>query len=239
MKRICLWSGPRNVSTALMYSFAQRERTVVVDEPLYGHYLSLTELPHPGAGSVVENMENDGSVVVRDVIMGEYDADVLFVKSMAHHLYELDESFLDETINVVLTRDPVEMLPSLVNQIPDPILRDTGLPSQIRLLNHEKNKGRTPAILDARELLLDPRTILEKLCMILGLDFEESMLSWPIGPKPYDGVWAPHWYHNVHTSTGFAPYRPKSDPFPDRLKPLLEQAMPLYDELYDHALKSR
>lgn len=238
MKRICLWSGPRNVSTALMYAFAQRPDTVVVDEPLYGHYLSKTELPHPGAESVVTGMENDGEVVVRDVFLGEYDSQILFVKSMAHHLYQLDESFLDETINVILTRDPVEMLPSLINQIPEPILRDTGLDAQVRLLNREIEKGNTPAVLDARELLLNPRAILKQLCSILELEFDESMLAWEAGPKPYDGVWAPHWYHNVHKSTGFAPYRAKSDPFPERLEGLLNEAAPLYDELLQHALKS-
>lgn len=221
-----------------MYSFAQRSDTVVVDEPLYGHYLSLTGLPHPGAESVVHGMENDGSVVVRDVFLGEYDKPVLFVKSMAHHLYKLDESFLDETVNVILTRDPVEMLPSLINQIPEPIMRDTGLDAQVRLLHRELDKGNTPAVLDARELLLDPPAVLKKLCSILELDFQENMLHWEAGAKPYDGVWAPHWYHNVHKSTGFAPYRRKTEPFPERLKDLLDEVAPLYEELLSHALRS-
>ena len=217
-KRICLWSGPRNVSTALMYAFAQRADTTVVDEPLYGVYLSKTHLPHPGAQLVVDAMESDGNAVVQAAILGAMDSDVLFVKSMAHHLIGLDWSFLDDTINVILTRDPEEMLPSLINQIPEPILRDTALPSQIQMLELVKEKGDVPVVLDAKELLMDPPGVLRQLCDKLELEFDPAMLSWPSSPKPYDGVWAPFWYHNVHKSTGFAPYRMKSEPFPERLQ---------------------
>jgi hypothetical protein len=239
--RINLWSGPRNVSTALMYSFGQRPDTRVVDEPLYGHYLRVSGADHPGAAQVMAAMETDGEAVVREVILGtpepedgppgEEDRPVVFFKQMAHHLVELDHGFLAATTNVLLVRDPVEMLPSLVNQIPQPTLRDTGLAAQARLLAELRELGQEPPVLEAREVLRDPRSVLVELCRRLGLPFYEEMLAWPAGPRPYDGVWAPHWYHAVHRSTGFEPYRPKREPFPERLLPLLSECRPHYAAL--------
>lgn len=237
--RICLWSGPRNVSTALMYSFAQRPDTRVVDEPLYAHYLRVSGVEHPGREEVLATMESDGEKVVRAVVLGPCDRAVLFMKQMAHHLVDLERRFLERTANVLLIRDPVEMLPSLVRQLPEPRLQDTGLAHQAELLDELRRRGQQPPVLEARELLIDPRGVLTELCRRLGLPFSEVMLRWPTGPRPEDGVWARHWYHNVHRSTGFAPYRPKSGPFPERLRPLLEECRPYYRELYAHALRAR
>ncbi len=234
--RVNLWSGPRNVSTALMYSFGQRPDTRVVDEPLYGHYLRVSGADHPGAAQVMAAMETDGEAVVREVILGpapdeEEDKPVVLFKQMAHHLVELDRGFLTQTANVLLVRDPVEMLPSLVNQIPEPTLRDTGLAAQSRLLAELRALGQEPPVLEAREVLRDPRGVLGELCRRLDIPFYEEMLAWPAGPRPYDGVWAPHWYHAVHRSTGFEPYRPKQEPFPERLLPLLSECRPHYAAL--------
>lgn len=237
--RLNLWSGPRNVSTALLYSFAQRDDTRVVDEPLYGHYLLVSGAEHPGREEVLAAMETDGERVVREVILGPCDRPVLFLKQMAHHLLELDRGFLAETRNALLIRDPAEVLRSLVHQIPEPSLRDTGLPDQVRLLDDLEALGQEPLVIDSRELLLDPPAILAELCRGLGIPSQEAMLSWPAGPRPEDGVWAPHWYHNVHRSTGFAPYRPKTGPFPERLEPLLEECRPLYARLWRRALKRK
>ncbi|MGA7305635.1 MAG: hypothetical protein WBW88_12225 [Rhodothermales bacterium] len=237
IRRICLWSGPRNVSTAVLYAFAQRADTRIVDEPLYGHYLRVSGATHPGRDEVMAAQNCAGEEVVRDIILGATDRSVLFVKQMAHHLVDLDLSFLERTQNVFLIRDPAEMLPSLVNQIPNPDLRDTGLALQVDLYDRLIGLGRRPAVMDARLLLLDPRGVLTRLCGMLGLEFSPSMLSWPEGGLPEDGVWAPHWYHNIHRSTGFAPYRPKTDPFPERLRPLLDACRPYYEYLLQHAIK--
>lgn len=231
-----VWSGPRNVSTALMYSFRQRTDTVVVDEPLYGHYLRSTGADHPGAREVMEVMDGDGERVVREVILGPCERPVHFFKNMAHHLPGLDPSFLERITNVLLIRDPKEMLPSLINQIPSPTLRDTGLREQIEILDSILARGERPVVLDARELLLDPPGVLRRTCTTLGISFETAMLSWPAGPKPEDGVWAKHWYHNVHASTGFSPYRPHTEPFPERLKPLLKDCLPLYERMREYAI---
>jgi hypothetical protein len=237
--RIQLWSGPRNVSTALMYAFAQRSDTSVVDEPLYAHYLRVSGAEHPGGADVLRAQNQDGEAVVRDVLMAPSPTPVRFFKQMAHHLVELERGFLARCANVILTRDPVEMLPSLVNQIPEPTLRDTGYAVQTELLDELLALGQAPPVLDAAQLLAGPRAVLEQLCALLGLAFDPAMLTWPAGPRPFDGVWAPHWYHNVHRSTGFEPLAPKSAPFPERLKPLLAECEPHYARLAARALNSR
>ena len=222
-----------------MYSFAQRQDTAVIDEPLYAHYLRVSGADHPGKHDVLDAMDQDGDRVVRTVILGEYEKPILFMKQMAHHLVELDLSFLDRTANVLLIRDPEQMLPSLVNQLAMPTLRDTGLRRQAELMDQLLAIGQDPPILDARELVLDPEGVLDQLCGRLGIGFDSSMLRWNPGPREEDGVWARHWYHNVWTSTGFAPYRHKSDPFPEALRPLLDETRPYYEGLYERAIKAR
>ena len=234
--KLSVWSGPRNVSTALMYAFRQRQDTLVVDEPLYGHYLKATRAPHPGDEEVLAAMDTDGGRVVREVLLGPCERPVHFFKNMAHHLEKLDRGFLGGLTNVLLTRDPAEMLPSLARQLPDPTLRDTGLLYQAEILDHVLAQGADPVVLDARQLLLDPPGVLRSLCDRLGIPFEEAMLRWPAGPKPEDGVWAKHWYANVHASTGFSPYTPRIGDFPERLGPLLEKSWPLYERLTRYAI---
>lgn len=237
--RLCLWSGPRNVSTALMYSFAQRGDTRVVDEPLYAHYLRVSGAQHPGRDEVLAAQDQDGEAVIRDVVLGPCDRPVLFIKQMAHHLVEIDRDFLDHTANVLLIRHPAEVLSSLVNQIPEPTLADTGMAKQAGMLEDLTAHGQDPVVVDSRELLLDPAGVLRQLCDRFGIAFGEEMLSWPAEPREEDGVWASHWYHNIHRSTGFLPYRPKTDPFPERLQPLLEECRPHYDALFARALRAR
>ena len=237
-KRICLWSGPRNVSTALMYAFAQRSDTHVIDEPLYAHYLHSTDraTAHPGIAAVMVSMSTDGEDVIREVILGACEKPVLFMKQMAHHLVNIDRSFLEQTLNVFLIRDPREMLPSLTQVIGKPTLADTGLKTQHDLLIDLRAAGQFPPILDARLLLENPSDVLCQLCERLGLPFETAMLSWDMGGNPADGVWARYWYQNVHRSTGFARYRPKSEPFPVELGDILVECSVYYDVLRRDAI---
>lgn len=237
--RINLWSGPRNVSTALMYSFAQRADTRVFDEPLYAHYLRVSGADHPGREEVLRSLDQDGERVVRDVILRDRDSGVVFFKQMAHHLVELDRSFLARCTNVLLTRDPRDMVPSLVAQLPEATLRDTGYAVLVELHDQLRAIGQDPPVLDARELLLGPRAVLEELCRRLGLCFEEAMLRWQPGPRPEDGVWAPHWYANVHRSTGFEPYRSMRMPLSERAEALLAEALPYYQRLRPFAIEAR
>ncbi len=234
--RICLWSGPRNVSTALMYSFAQRGDTRVIDEPLYAHYLRVSGAAHPGRENVLVQQDSDGEQVIEDVILGPCSKPVLFVKNMAHHLVDVDWTFLSKTTNVILTRDPVDVLPSLARKLGAVSLPDTGYEIQVQLARHLEAVGRQAVVLDARQLQSDPPGVLAQLCDSIGIAYHDSMLHWPAGPRPEDGVWADIWYHDVHMTTGFAPYRPKRTPFAAELLPLLNACRPLYAELLARAL---
>jgi hypothetical protein len=227
------------VSTALMYSFAQNDHVAVIDEPLYGHYLRTTGAEHPGRDEVIAAMNCDGNAVIRELLQRQAinPEPRLFMKHMAHHLVDLDLGFLRETCNIFLIRDPRDMLPSLSIQLPEPRLADTGLRRQWELFSSLREAGQAPAILDSRELLTNPRVVLGALCAHIGLPFTPAMLSWEAGPRPEDGVWAPHWYHAVHRSTGFASYRAKTE-FPDRLQPLLDECQPWYDRLFEHAVRA-
>lgn len=225
-----------------MYAFAQRSDTRVIDEPLYAHYLhtkygaTAAESTHPATAEVIASMSTDATAVVGEVILGPCDKSVLFMKQMAHHLIEMNLDFLQQTINVFLIRDPKEMLPSLAKIIGVPTLADTGLKVQHDLLIALRAAGQSPSVLDARLLLSDPRSVLCQLCERLGLRFDVSMLSWEAGGNAADGIWAPYWYGNVHRSTGFAPYRPKSEPFPAELEDVLAVCSEHYDVLHSDAI---
>ena len=225
-----------------MYAFAQRSDTQIIDEPLYAHYLHTkygahaADSTHPGTAEVLASMATDATEVVRDVILGPCDKPVLFMKQMAHHLIEIDLGFLEQTVNIFLIRDPKEMLPSLAKVIGTPTLADTGLKTQHDLLISLRAAGQSPSILDARLLLEDPRRVLCQLCERLGLGFAVSMLSWEAGGNPADGVWAPYWYGNVHRSTGFVPYRPKSEPFPAELEEVFAVCSAHYEALRRDAI---
>lgn len=234
--RLNVWSGPRNVSTALMYAFAQRADTRVVDEPLYAHYLRVTGADHPGRDLVLASQENDGRAVVRDVILGPCDRPVVMFKQMAHHLVDLDREFLGRCTNVLLTREPAEMLTSLVENIPEPTLRDTGYGAQTEILAQLRELGQDPPVLVAHRILQDPRGVLTRLCNRLGIPFDEAMLAWQPGARPEDGIWAPFWYANVHRSSGFQPYKRKDTRVPARLASLLAECQAHYAELAASAL---
>lgn len=222
-----------------MYSFAQRDDTRVVDEPLYGHYLRVSGAEHPGGDEVLATMNCDGNTVVDDLMAAaKKQADkCFFIKHMAHHLIDLDLKFLTDCRNVFLIRDPREMLPSLTIQVPHATLADTGLRRQYELLEELQQAGQSVVVLDSRELLTDPDAVLRELCTQLRLSFDAGMLHWPAGARAEDGVWAKHWYHAVHESTGFAEYRPKKD-FPDELASLLNECQPWYDKLYAYAIRA-
>jgi hypothetical protein len=221
-----------------MYAFRQRPDTTVVDEPLYAHYLATTGLHHPGYEDVLARMDPNGERVVDEVLYGACERPVRFYKNMAHHMVGLDLSRFDGLRNILLTRRPEEMLVSLTKEIPDADVHATGLPDQVRLLDHLIAHGREPVVLLAHEVLKDPATVLSELCDRVGIPWDESMLSWPAGAKPEDGIWAQHWYGNVHRSTGFAPYQPRQRTFPPHLEPLLAECLPLYEHLAARAISA-
>lgn len=237
--RVNSWSGPRNISTALMRSFSQRRDTHVIDEPLYGHYLKLTDTAHPGHQELLAELETDAATAIRDVILGPSERPVLFLKQMVHHLTpDVDLGFLSKCVNVLLIRDPGEVIASLVHQLPDPTLRDVGLERQVELWAELQRLGQDPPVLDARLLLLDPEGVLATLCERIDISWDPAMLSWPAGVRPEDGPWGTYWYANVWRSTGFAPYEAKQVDVPDHCRDLLAECRKYYEQLLEHAITS-
>jgi hypothetical protein len=234
-----MWSGPRNISTAMMRSWGNRPDTVVCDEPLYAHYLAKTGLDHPGAREVIEAGETDWRAVVAWLTGPVPGGKAIFYqKQMAHHLLpEIDRAWLDHVDHAFLIRDPREMLTSLIDFLPEPTLEDTGLPQQVEIFERVKRRiGRVPPVIDSRDVLRDPEGQLRPLCGALGAAFREEMLSWPAGTRDTDGVWATHWYANVERSTTFRPWAPKKVALPERLEGLHTECLGYYERLHRHRL---
>lgn len=232
--RIAMWSGPRNLSTAMMRSFENRADCSVVDEPLYAAYLAATGLDHPGREEVIASQPTDPAVVVDRLTDGPLATPLQYQKHMTHHvLASVPREPLASLRHAFLVRDPERVLTSYAKVREEPTLEDLGLPQQVELF--ERYGG---PVIDAADVLRDPHGTLTLLCAALGIGFDEAMLSWPAGPRATDGVWAPHWYAGVEASTGFAPYSPGSgDPLPDRLTPLLERCLPYYEALAPYRLR--
>ena len=219
--RICLWSAPRNISTSLIYSFAQRPGCRVFDEPLYAHYLSNVSEEnrkrHPEYNVIIETMENDGAKVV-DFILGDFSegTTAVFFKNMTHHILDLDISFMKDVVNVILTRNPEDMLPSFDKVIESPSISDVGYAAHTELIAKLEDMGAPFVVVESRAILENPSRELSRICDAAGLPFDETMLSWEKGAREEDGVWAPHWYTGTHNSTGFQKYSPKKGEFPKK-----------------------
>jgi hypothetical protein len=237
--RIAMWSGPRNISTALMRSWGSRGDTFVTDEPLYAHFLAVTGFDHPGREEILTHHERDWRKVVAWLTgpVPEGKA-VWYQKHMTHHLTpEVDRGWVEGLANCFLIRDPKEVITSYVKVRETPTAADLGLPQQVELFRQvRKVTGRTPPVLDARHVLFDPERLLRLLCRQLGVAFDPAMLVWEPGPRPTDGVWAPHWYANVWKSTGFGPYRTKGEKVPEELEEVYATCLELYGELAAHRL---
>ena len=232
--RIAMWSGPRNISTTLMRAFGARADTVVCDEPLYAHYLLATGAPHPGRDEVIAAHETDWRRVV-DWLTGPVPEGkaIFYQKHMAKHLLpQIERGWLDSLTHAFLIRDPAGMLASYSRIVPDPDLDDTGLPVQCELFDRAAQRtGVAPPVIDCDEVLADPAGSLERLCAALGVPYSNSMLSWPAGRRPTDGVWAPYWYAAVEASTGFGPPRARAASVDPGLQALLERCLPYYERL--------
>jgi hypothetical protein len=223
-----------------MRSWGNRPDTAVCDEPFYAHYLLRTGAPHPGAGEVIAHHEADWRQVLA-FLTGPVPGgkSIFFQKHMAHHLLpHMGEEWFPRLTHCFLIRDPRAMLLSLVKILPDAKLEDTGLPQQVAIFEDVRRRsGVTPPVVDARDLLEDPRRILGELCGRLGVPFSEAMLSWPAGPRPTDGVWARHWYANVERSTGFEPFVERREALSARLEPVHDRSRELYELLHAHRLR--
>ena len=238
--RLAMWSGPRNISTAMMRAWGNRPDTLVIDEPFYAVYLKATGKKHPGADKVIATGETDWrKVVTRLTSPLPNGKRIFFQKQMTHHLLpELDREWLGAVRNCFLIRDPREVIASYVKKREDPALEDLGFVQQGEIFDWVCARTHaTPPIIDARDVLENPKRTLGLLCDAVGVEFSESMLSWPLGLRETDGIWAKYWYGEVARSTSFQPYQPKGQAVPERLREIYERCRECYDRLYEHRLR--
>jgi hypothetical protein len=238
--RIAMWSGPRNLSTAMMRSFENRSDVAEVwDEPFYAAYLAATGKCHPMRDEVLAAQCQDWRVVAGDCLGAPAGpGNILYFKQMSHHLLpEFSRGWLDQICNIFLVRSPERVVASYAAKNETVMLEDIGFTQQAELFDRIADRtGNAPPVIDAERVRSDPEGMLRRLCAAVGLDFEPAMLSWPAGPRASDGVWSAHWYGSVLGLTGFAP--PDADPAPlsGPMAALAEAARPAYERLLPHAL---
>ena len=237
--RVAMWSGPRNISTAMMRAWENRPDCVVSDEPLYAHYLAHTGLDHPARDEVIADGETDCDAVVAALTgPAPGDAPVWYQKHMTHHLLpHIDHGWIHKLRNVLLIRDPREVVASYVKSRAHVEPDDIGLRQQVELHDELAASGDAPPVIDSGDFLRAPEAHLRALCAWLGIEFSDRMLHWPKGPRASDGIWAPHWYAHVWESTGFEAPQPRTIELAEDAAAVAEACLPHYQRL--HALRMR
>lgn len=237
--KIAMWSGPRNLSTAMMYSFAARGDCVVVDEPFYGAYLKATGLDHPMAEAVIASQSVDPDEVARQCVADIPGGKAIsYQKHMTMHMIPaFPRGFMKGMTNVFLIRHPARVVASYAKKREGPTLADIGFVQQAELFEQTADwMGRPPIVIDSADIREAPQTLLRRLCDALGIGFTPNMLGWAAGPKAYDGVWAPHWYNAVHQSTGFEEAEGALPNLSPDYARLAEAALPFYQRLAEFKL---
>jgi hypothetical protein len=237
--RIAMWSGPRNISTAMMRAWGNRADAFVIDEPLYAYYLSATGKKHPGADEVIASGETDWRRVIAQLTGPIPNGKrIFFQKQMAHHLLpEVSREWLSAVTNCFLIRDPREVIASYIKKREDPVLPDLGFMQQAEIFDFVRIRTSSiPPVLDAKDVLENPERMLRLLCEAVGVDFSEWMLSWPPGLRETDGIWARHWYGEVAKTTSFQPYRPSEAKVPAHLLEIHDRCCDCYERLHKHRL---
>lgn len=237
MTILAMWSGPRNISTAMMYSFGNRTDCEAWDEPFYGFSLTTKGNDHPMRDEIIASMETDWDRLVKKCTTPSAKP-LLYQKHMTHHMLEgHDRSFILELTNAFLIRDPARVLASYAKKWSDVDLRAIGFVEQSEIFDMVAQKlGHAPPVIDAEDVLANPRATLSKLCSACGISFEEAMLKWPKGPKSFDGVWASHWYNAVWKSESFAAQHDEMLVLPAHLQVIADSARPYYDNLSRHRI---
>jgi hypothetical protein len=237
--RIAMWSGPRNISTAMMRAWENRPDTTVIDEPFYAHYLLATGVRHPGRDAVIAAQSHNAAEVATMLTGPIPDGrPIWYQKHMTQHLLpDMSLDWLDGLCNCFLIREPAAVVASFTIQRPDAAAWELGFEQQSRLFDHVCDRlGSAPPVIDATDVLKDPAGILTALCTRLQIPFSPRMLHWPRGPRASDGVWAPHWYAAVERSTGFVPWREHAVRPTAFQRGLIEQCQRHYDRLSPHRL---
>jgi hypothetical protein len=234
--RLAVWSGPRNLSTALMYAFAARGDCAVVDEPFYAAYLAATGADHPMRDAVMASQPVDPAQVAQ-TLTAPVAQPMFYQKHMAHHLLaQTPRAWMAECHHVLLIRHPARVIASYARKHPPHGLDDLGYPQLDALFDHLCATGQTPVVIDGTDIRAAPERALRALCAALGVAFKADMLNWPAGEKPFDGIWAPHWYGAVHRSTGFEGAEGPLPELSGEHARLAEAAMPLYARLAAHKI---
>lgn len=218
-----------------MYSFAQRNDTMVIDEPLYAHYLSNSTVNHPGQKEILDSQDNNGDNVMKR-ICSLRSPEIVFCKQMTHHIVNLNTNFLTFGINLLFIRDPKAIISSYSKVIPKPTMDDIGIKMQVELLHKLKKNQAQYLVIDSADLLKNPELFLARLCKSIDIPFDKNMLAWKPGARKEDGVWAKYWYKNVHQSTGFSPYEEKANHLNKSHQELYKACIPYYNELTNHKL---
>ena len=238
--RLAMWSGPRNISTAMMRAWENRGDCAVIDEPLYAHYLAHTGLDHPGREKVIAAGETDWRKVAVQLTGPVPDNQAVFYqKHMTHHLLpHIGRDWLGELTHVFLIRDPREVLASYIRSRPNVTVEDIGVVQQLEIYEHvQRLTGRPVPVVDAGEFLKAPEAQLRALCELLHVGFTPRMLSWPPGPRTSDGVWAPYWYDKVLGSTGFEPRGEHQPQVPPGYRDVIDAVMPSFEVLFARRLQ--
>ncbi len=238
--RIAMWSGPRNISTAMMRSFGNRTDTIVVDEPFYAHYLDKTGLDHPMRDEILACQSKHSTSVIADLLAPLPSGKTIFYqKHMTHHLLpDIERDWLNDCVNCFLIRDPNEVIASYSVKRGAPTEDDIGIRHQVEIFDYVAAKtGKTPIVIDSADILRKPEIMLGKLCNHMNIPFSKHMLTWHAGRRDEDGIWGQHWYHAVEQSTGFAPYQPKEINLSAELKEMAAKMQPLYDRLHSLRLQ--
>jgi hypothetical protein len=237
--RIAMWSGPRNLSTAMMRSFGNRADTFVSDEPYYGAFLRTSGAPHPMREEVIAAMDCGWASVAR-TLAGPCPggSPVWYQKHMWHHMVgPVGYGDFAGFTHAFLIRDPAAMIASYLRQRECAAFEDFGLDRQADFFEREADRlGQAPPVVDAGDVLADPEGVLTALCGRLTIAFDPAMLRWPPGRRPTDGPWAPHWYRAVEASTGFGPPEAPPANLPSDARALADCCRPYYERLWAHRI---
>lgn len=235
---IACWSGPRNLSTAMMYAFGARADCDVWDEPFYAAYLSRTGLDHPMRQEILAAGETDPkSIARRCAEPARSGRPHVYQKHMSHHMLEgFDQGWFDAVTHVFLIRHPARVLASYAQKRENPTLADIGFVQQAAIFDAVRARGLETVVIDSNDIRQAPETMLRVLCGAIDLTFDPAMVSWPEGGHPDDGVWAAHWYHAVHRSTGFAGPEGPLPALESAMQRICDAAHPHYDRLKSLAL---
>ena len=235
-----MWSGPRSISTALMRSFENRPDTFVSDEPFYAHYLYKTGIEHPYREEVMAGGNTDWNSVADEIIGPVPEGkDIWYQKHMAqHNLPGKDMAWIKKMQNILLIRNPREVILSYTKKYDITSITQLGYPQQRALFTLLKNNSSgMPLILDARDVLENPEGMLKSLCKRIAIPFYKEMLSWSAGRRESDGIWGNHWYASVEASTGFQEYAENNEIIPDKQEELYKNCMECYQQLYQHRMR--